>query len=151
MKKSVYLLSIGLLLAFATQATAQNRKQKKDEIKQRIYERKVAFIKEKVSMTADEEKAFWPMYNEYNQKKDAIREKFRETKKQQRKNGTTDYEKMNDLAIQIIVDEANLTADFYQKMKKILPAQKIHLVFEAEKDFKKQLLDKVRESSETKD
>jgi hypothetical protein len=151
MKKLVYLLSIGLLLAFATQATAQNRKQKKDEIKQRIYERKVEFIKEKVPMTAEEEKAFWPMYNEYNQKKDAIRKKFRETKKQQRKNGTTDYEKMNDLSIQIIVDEANLTADFYQKMKKILPAQKIHLVFEAEKDFKKQLLDKVRESSETKD
>jgi hypothetical protein len=149
MKK--YILLMGIVLFSVVAAQAQRFERKRDEIKQRVYERRVEFIKDKVPMTREEENAFWPTYNDYNLKKEAIKERVRDSRKNQRKEGVVDYERMNDQSVQMLVDEANLYADYYHKLKKLLPAQKIHLLFEAEKDFKKQLLDKVSGSPEPRD
>ena len=138
MKRVVVLICSILLVA--TFVSGQNRR---ELMKQRIYEKKVEFIKSQVTFTPDEEKAFWPLYKEYMTKKAAIREKFKDVRIQMRRGADINYEQYNDMVTQMAVDEATLIAVYYQKLKKVLPAQKIYQLFQAEKNFKKQLLEKV--------
>lgn len=144
-------LALSLVLLFGSVLQAQRKEQRRAEIKQRVYERKVEFLKERVPMSAEEDNAFWPIYSEYMKKKDVAREHLRDLKKQQRKSGQIDYEKLNDMTVQTLADEANLTLEYYKRMKRVLPPQKMYLLFEAEKDFKKQLLDKVSGNAEGRD
>jgi len=96
-----------------------------------------------VQLTPEEDKAFWPLYNDYMAKKDAIRDKFKDVRRHERGGGEINYEQYNDMMTQIAVDEASLLSVYYQKLKKVLPAQKIYQLFQAERNFKKELLDKV--------
>ncbi|MDR3706582.1 MAG: hypothetical protein P4L28_11840 [Paludibacteraceae bacterium] len=138
MKKAVGILFCSILLTSVV--FGQNRKQL---IKQKIYEKKVEFIKSQVAFTPEEEKAFWPLYNDYMAKKDVIRDKYKDARKYERGGGEINYEQYNDMVTQMAVDDASLRYNFYLKMKKVLPAQKIYQLFQAERNFKKELLDKV--------
>jgi hypothetical protein len=139
MKKVVAILCCSVLLT----GLAFGQNNRKQFIKQRIYEKKVEFIKSQVLFTPEEEKAFWPLYNDYMAKKDAIFDKYKDVRKHTRGGGEINYEQYNDMVTQIAVDQASLRYNFYLKMKKVLPAQKIYQLFQAERNFKKELLDKV--------
>ena len=44
----------------------------KEQIRERIKARKIAFITDKVGLTSKEAEIFWPIYNEYNMEKKDI-------------------------------------------------------------------------------
>lgn len=120
-----------------------NKEARRERFKMKMYERKVDFIKEQVAFTPEEEQAFFPVYNEYNEKKHEIRKKLRHARKEMNRSGATNYELINDLEVEAELADANLQAVYYQKFKKILSAEKIYQVKKAERDFKKSLVDKV--------
>ncbi|MEP4946352.1 MAG: hypothetical protein ABJU26_02325, partial [Flavobacteriaceae bacterium] len=45
---------------------------------ERIKTLKVAYITEKISLTSEEAQSFWPVYNDYEEKKHALRKKERD-------------------------------------------------------------------------
>jgi hypothetical protein len=124
------------MLAFVFASAQQTEKRKQ------FQQRKLAFIKQQVGFTAEEEKAFLPLYSDYSQKRRAASVKLREIKKNTKQTGS-DYEAFNNLTVQTQLEDARRLEAYYQKLKQILPAEKIYKLFQAEKDFKKQLLDKV--------
>lgn len=142
MKKAMLMLLCSIIMS--TLVFSQNRRQ---YVKQRIYEQKIEFIKSQVQLTPEEEKAFWPLYNDYRAKKDAIREQFKDVRKKFNQGNGSDanYVQYNDMMVQIAVSDATLLSSYYKKLKKVLPPQKIYQLFQAEKNFKKELLDKVTE------
>jgi len=105
--------------------------------------KKIAFIKQRVNMTDDEEKAFWPLYNELEQKKWEIsrqRDQWRLTKK----DGNTDFAKLNDLYIYSEVTRAKLARTYHEQFKKILPPEKLFRYYIAERDFKEKVLEEIK-------
>lgn len=108
--------------------------------------KKVAFIKERVSFTASEEKAFFPVYNEYLEKKAEVKQELRVMRRAIKKGEKVDYERYNDLVVKVEVEEAALSKEYYEKVKAILPAEKIYKLNMAEREFKKQLLESVHKS-----
>ena len=60
-----------IFLSFSVLSMAQ-KGEKRKEIKDKIESQKIAFITQKLSLTSDEAKVFWPIYNEYKTKKEAI-------------------------------------------------------------------------------
>ncbi|MBL0331125.1 MAG: hypothetical protein IPP64_17335 [Bacteroidetes bacterium] len=133
-----------LLLVFAIN-TAFAQGDKKDKIDAL----RAAFISKKVSFTAAESQAFWPLYNEMNDKLDAVRKTFR-----LQYNAKTNYDFATDkeaeayLAAELNVKqkEYELYKEYYDKFKKILPVKKVSAVRRAEEDFKKELIKIVKEN-----
>lgn len=136
------LIMISVFVGLSLQAQ-NNKELRREKFKMKMYERKLDFIKEQVSFTAEEEKAFFPVYNEYSLKKHEIRKKLREARREMNKSGVMNYELINDLEVETEQEDANLQAVYYQKFKKIISAQKIYEVKQAERNFKKKLVDKV--------
>lgn len=117
--------------------------------KDKIDALRAAFISKKVNFTATESQAFWPLYNEMNDKLEAGRKSFKI-----QYNAKTNYDFATDkeaeayLAAELSLKqkEFELYRDYYEKFKKVLPVKKVSAVRRAEEDFKKELIKIVKEN-----
>ena len=107
-----------------------------------------AFFTERAGLTEDEANAFFPLYNELQQKK---RELNRETRRIMRQEGgAATSEEQSLKAIDAIAETnikiAELEKEYLQKFKKVLPASKILKVQNAEEQFNSQILKDIQQS-----
>lgn len=135
MKKVLHIV-LCFLLSYA--ASAQNG-DKKDKIEAL----RAAFITEQLGLTSDESQKFWPVYNEYQDKLKAARKEF----KNQKASFSTDKEAQDFLDAELLLKqrEVALYKDYYDRFKKILPVKKVARLRQAEEEFKKILLEKLKE------
>jgi hypothetical protein len=145
MKASLkHIISTVILIFFISFAFAQP-----DSKKDKIDALRTAFIAKKVNFTPQETQAFWPLYNEMNDKLNVVRKTFR-----QQYNATTNYDfKTDKEAEAYLAAELNLKQkefeifrDYYDKFKKIIPVKKVAAVRRAEDDFKKELIKTIKEN-----
>ncbi|MDD3878213.1 MAG: hypothetical protein PHT69_16460 [Bacteroidales bacterium] len=151
MKKKIILSFCMLFFATSFSVFSQNqlRQQRLQEKKREIETKKVAFISEKLALTVAEAQAFWPVYNEFNDKKEELMKENRG----QRRQGTVNYDELSDEEVERIVDEeisrsesfVVLRKEFHLKIKEILPIRKVALFYDAEREFKKLLLKEARD------
>jgi hypothetical protein len=135
-----------LLLAVSFSSFAQPAKLEK----MKAY--KVAFLTTELNLTADEAAKFWPIYNDYSQKRNDLRFKgisrFRDRH-------NADYQKMSDKeASQMLAqieanedEEHQLRKKLMAEVKQVLPPVKILKLKKAEEDFNRKLLQQYREKS----
>ena len=111
---------------------------------------RVSFISSKVTLTNQEAQLFWPLYNEYNDKVDNFKKSFRQ---QFIKNvdfiSITDKEAESYLLAELTLKqkEYELSKEYYDKFKKVLPIKKIVLIRRAEEAFKKELIKNIKGNS----
>ncbi len=128
-----YIFFASFILFFVCGTYAQS-----DSKKEKIEALRAAFINKKVNFAPKEAEAFWPLYNEMNDKLDAVRKAFR-----QKYNSNTNYNFETDkeaeeyLNAELLVKqkEYEINKEYYDKFKKILPVKKVAAVRKAEKDF----------------
>lgn len=115
---------------------------------ERIKALKVAYITERVNLTTEEAQSFWPIYNEYEEKKQALRGKERMELKskiasiENLSNGESASLLNKYLAFQN--EKFNLEQDFVIKIKNVISPKKTLLLLEAEDDFRKKLIQQYR-------
>jgi hypothetical protein len=140
--KHIVLLFILALSAGGTMAQTDSKKEKIDALR-------VAFIKKQVSFTEQEAIAFWPLYNEMNDRLDAYRLAFRKQYPATANyNFATDREAEAYLNAELFLKqkEYELSKEYFEKFKKVLPVKKVVSVRRAEEDFKKELIKIVKEN-----
>jgi len=138
-------LTLLLLLSFFVNA---QDKSGKDKI--RAY--KIAFITEKLDLSADEAEKFWPIYNAYKKKKREIHTKEKtEIKTKIIDNGGVDNFSENE-SKEILKKLHKLRAEkketrenFIQNISKVLSAKKVLAYEIAEYEFHKKLMKKFKE------
>jgi len=105
---------------------------------------KIAFLTNKLNFTAKEAQVFWPLYNEYNQKIEALRKaKKSEYDEIKSKNGTPTDKEIAAYMEEVFATkqkELDVQKDYYAKYVKVLPMKKVALLYQAENQFKKELL-----------
>ena len=117
------------------------RIQRDEYVRQYLKQQKEALFVEVMGLTLDESKRFWPLYNEYSKKKDAISEKRREI------NNLLRYANLYNISekeaetlakqhIDLLVQETNLQQEYYRKYKIVLKPSKVVLIYKAEDAFK---------------
>ncbi|KOH42820.1 hypothetical protein [Sunxiuqinia dokdonensis] len=139
-----------LILFFLTIATASgflmaqpNKKHSEDWI-QKIKAEKVAFLTQKLELTPGEAQKFWPVYNEFEEKRFEIHMKRREMEwetmdkleglnQEQLKKITVDF-------IGLFQKEADLMKDYNEKFFEVLPAKKVVMLYDMENDFRSHML-----------
>ena len=140
--KYIY-ISLLWLMAFSALAQPGTKRDKIEALR-------VSFISSKVTLTNQEAQLFWPLYNEYNNKQGNIKKSFRQQFiKDVDFNAFTDKEAEAYLIAELLVKqkEYELSKEYYEKFKKVLPVKKIALIRRAEEDFKKELIKNIKGNS----
>lgn len=120
-----------------------------------VTSQKIAFFTEKIGLTPEEAEKFWPVYNAYWKKKNAIIEerqnKMSHYSKKQENLSPEEMEELADSYIHQEVQKAQLLKEYHEKFKNILPIHKVMKIYKADYQFKEYLLEKIRKSGEKKD
>jgi hypothetical protein len=115
---------------------------------QKIKSLKIAFITEKLDLSSEEAQVFWPIYNEYQEKRDALRKKERTQIKGKIKDaGELSEKEAKDLLDKYISfedDEEALDKEYLLKFNEAISAKKTLLLLRSEEEFKRQLIRQYR-------
>lgn len=116
---------------------------------EKIESLKIGFLTERLQLTPEEAKVFWPVYNQFQ---DEL-EKIRKQRKEGLRNLPEDLASMSEKDLEKIVDneivfrqeELDVIKKHHPKFKQVLPVRKVALLYKAEEDFKRKLLDIIKE------
>lgn len=150
-EKATLLLLVALLIG-SFEAFGQTGKKQAHEY---VTSQKIAFFTEKIGLTPEEAEKFWPVYNAYWKKKNAIT-KDRQNKmdyysRNQESLSDNEMRKLADSYIQQEIQKAQLLKEYHQKFKEILPIHKVMKIYKADYQFKEYLLKKIKNSGEDAD
>jgi hypothetical protein len=145
-------LSFLALFLLSTIGFTQPKGKKGGPIRERIRSERVAFITDRLSLSAEEAQRFWPVYNKFT-------DQLEEVKKQQRENRKTTNDKLavlSDKEVERLLQEelsaqqqiVDLQRKYQVELAKVIPVKKIAMLYKAEHDFKITLLRKMRESGQ---
>ena len=141
--KLKYTILFTFLLLSSLLSFSQN-----ENSREKIEAMKVAFITQELSLTTAEAQLFWPVYNDYEQKKKDIRKDLRQTQKGKLKNldqmSDKEIEEMIDLEIEYDQKELDLKKEYHSKLKKVLSMKKIALLYKTEDKFKRKILEQLK-------
>lgn len=99
-----------------------------------------AYITERLELTSAEAEKFWPVYREYGQKRRELREQFRKARQ-----GDTDEKELVDLDLKTKQQELDLEKEYSQRFLKIIDAEKLLKLRQAEGDFRKLVMRQVQQ------
>lgn len=115
---------------------------------EKIKSLKVAFITEKLSLSSKEAQEFWPVYNAYEEKRDALRKREHTEIRNKIKNVERLSEKESAQLlkqhIQLEEEEEELENEFLKEVSTVISSKKTLILLRAEKDFKRQLIKQYR-------
>ncbi|HEY1024660.1 MAG TPA: hypothetical protein VGE26_05800 [Sphingobacteriaceae bacterium] len=140
--KLIFKLVMILVLAFPAFAQSQERSKKHGEIEAI----KAAFITKKLDLTADEAKEFWPVYNAYQKELSAL---FRQ-KRQNIRNADGNPSQRLSVDLDFDGQILNVKKNYRKEFEKILPPQKVLTLYQAEREFREQLIKELRERRHNK-
>lgn len=147
MKRYIYSFILLFAICSYTPLTAQkdnDRQAHKSERIQKFIAERQAFLSKESGMTAEEAKAFFPLYDEMNHKRFLInrevRKKIREIVNEGKKVTDAEYLKLVDDLEAIPQKEAEINKGYYAQFKKILSPEKLFKLKMAEDRFMKMTL-----------
>ncbi len=139
-------LSILTCCLFCAALSAQPDPEKQGE---RIAAYRIAVFTEVLNLTPEEAQGFWPLYNEFQSKREQVQKQMKPSKQ---------LESMNDAEVEEYLkkhfelrqQEVDLEKDLAQKLRKVLPVRKIAKLPVAEREFRERLIAKLKEMKERK-
>lgn len=140
-----YLMLICLLLCVgASTVSAQPKKEARAD---KIKAYRVAVFTEILNLSSEEAQDFWPIYNEYLDKRESLQKELKMTRQidGMNDNEVEDYIKKY---FELRNKELDLEKDLTQKLRKVLPLRKIAKIPVAEREFREALVQKLQEARE---
>ncbi len=140
--------------AKAQQEKHSNRPQRiqTDSKHKKIEAQRIAFITKELDLTPAEAKIFWPVYNEYNSKRHELRNSFHNsddlTKEEIEKLTEKEASQILEAQIAEVQKYLDLRKEYHAKFKSVLPAVKVLKLYNAEREFQKMLIDKLRQNNQ---
>ena len=138
--------AMALLLAAFSTAHAQRRSE--EEIK-RIQDAKVAIITNRLSLTPEQSAGFWPVYNEFSQKRREIHRAQRKIVNDKKAEGKTDEQVLNNLkeVQELRQKELDLEKEYQNRFLKVISAAQVIELYKAEKTFNDMLLQRLKQKN----
>jgi hypothetical protein len=154
MKKRLLRVSLTACLLFAMMfafgQAAGVQKDVKQQKKEMIQAQKVAFITRELQFGTEEAQKFWPLYNEFNAKKDEIAKSKKELAKDARKTGIDQLsdkqaEDLINTELQCEQQILDLKKEYKDKFKAVIGPKKVIKLYQSEKKFNSFLLKQLKE------
>lgn len=135
---------IALFFVFMLAADAQPGERSKEKIE--AY--KIAFFTEKLQLTPEESKDFWPLFNQFEDERDGLKNSY---KLEDRKIELMSDKEVEDFVMQHFEMEEKLVKlrrDYSRRLMEVLPIRKIALLQRIDNDFKRHLLEQIQKRQE---
>ena len=137
-----------LILILILMVCAKGLAQPSGKMQERIKAQKVAFITEKLNLSTEEAQGFWPIYNAFEAKVEALRKGDLRDIKMKMRNGNVSESEANGLLNKLMNAETtmhNSKMKLMNDLKQVISAEKIIRLKAAEDAFNKKLLERLRE------
>lgn len=120
--------------------------QKREAASEKIEAYRIAFYTQKLDLSEEESKAFWPIYNAYQKE-------LKELKQSERKISRGNYDEMSDKELEEAMEkrfelrqkQLDLEKRYYKKFKAVLPMKKVAKLPQIERAFRTALLKRMKE------
>ena len=147
MKKSI--LSILLIIPLtAVLLNAQPRRGPSPEQQEKFRSMKIAYYTEALELSSEEAEKFWPVFNEYEAKKNELhkarRTLFREYMNDMESISDGEAEKMIDNYFEFQKKELAQEIEFYDRIREVLPPRKTMKLHLTEMRFREHMLKQLR-------
>lgn len=135
-------LTILCLTLLSISLQAQNNAEERNE---KIKAYRVAMFTEILNLSPEEAQGFWPLYNEYLDKRESLQ---RELKMNRQIDGMNDNEVEDYVKkyFELRSREIDLEKELSQKLRKVLPLRKIAKIPIAEREFRESLVKRLQEA-----
>ena len=144
--KRIFILSI-IFSSFITISFSQD----KDENIERVKAQKVAFFTEKMNLNCETSQQFWPIYNDFFDKKSNLYSQIRTLRHDlnNKMDQLTDDQKNKalNLILKLKVEGAELEQTYHKRFAKILTTNQLILLYQAEHEFRKKMIDHLHSQS----
>ncbi|WP_231427068.1 MULTISPECIES: hypothetical protein [Pedobacter] len=133
-------------LMFLLPATLLAQRTKGEEIESL----KIAFFTQKLDLSPEEAKVFWPIYNDMQTEQNALRKERMQKMISYRK--TTEIDNLSDAQVQSLITsefdfkqrDLNLDKKYYNRLKSNLPIKVVGKFYRAQEGFKRELLNRFK-------
>ena len=141
-----------LLLAAAPAAYAQGGLGggggRKGQRLAQIENAKIAFITNRVALTQDQAQKFWPLYNEFSTRRRELNRNGRLLRRDVTEGLTEQQIRENfTQAFAMRQQELNLEKEYFDKFQKAISLRQVAQLFQAERDFTKEVIKRVASRS----
>lgn len=100
-----------------------------------------------LNLTPEEAQQFWPVYNEYTDRREQIQQDLK-ANKQLDQMSDAEVEEQIRRHFEMKQRELDLEKEAYQKLRKVLPLRKVAKLPAAEREFRESLVKKLQEARE---
>ncbi|OON67003.1 hypothetical protein B0919_20365 [Hymenobacter sp. CRA2] len=112
---------------------------------ERLENARIAYITDKISLTPDQAQRFWPLFNEFTDKRRELRKQTKMGLRGQ------DFTAMSDKDIRAALDqqfklrqsEINLEKEYVDRFQKVITLRQVAQLLQAERDFTKALIQRL--------
>ena len=127
------LLTIGLLL-IASLVYGQGD----DDAREKIKATRIAMITEKLGLSPEQAQQFWPVYNEFTDRREELVMEYRQAERAAKARGNTeeDQRKLLDLRHNLKQRELNLEKDYSERLLNVIDTRQLSQLRGAEEDFR---------------
>lgn len=132
-------------MALLSITTASAQRKSEEEIK-RIQDAKVAIITNRLNLTPEQSTGFWPVYNEYSQKRKEIHRAQRKIINDKKAEGQTDDQVLNNLkeVQELRQKELDLEKEYQNRFLKVISASQVIELYKAERTFNDMLIQRLK-------
>jgi len=147
MKRKIIVLAIFAAFTLAQVAAQTANRERLDAFK-------IAFFTKRLNLSSQEAEKFWPVYNEYQNMRIKIQLERQQLNRAFNQNvanlSDRDITELGDKLIGLEVKEAELAVEFHKRVKTILPPAKVLRLYQAENQYRAQLLNELQERREVR-
>ena len=130
-----------LIAAINQMAFGQNQ-----EMRQKIESARIALITERLDLTPEQAEKFWPLYNEFRKKNQALKKTYDEAKSELNPETATEEEKkaILNLGLKLKEEKVQLEKEYAQLMLNVISAEQLMALRKAEEDFRRMILQQIQ-------
>lgn len=115
---------------------------------ERVKAAKVAYLTRELGLSPQEAEKFWPVYNEFENRREDLRHRMRDLMDERETGGYGSDERANtalDEWMSLREQELQLEKNFRKSMTGILPSRRLVVLHQAEREFQRELLKRLQE------
>ena len=140
--KAVFKIIFLSVMAISAFAQDEDLPQPQDQkVRDKIEAARIAYITDQLQLTPGEAEKFWPIYREFAERRRGIRQQMREARNADP--AQTDQEAV-DQQFKMKQQELDLEKDYSGRLLKVISAQKLRSLPQAERKFRQMILDQIQ-------
>lgn len=152
MKKAICLMVWGLITLTTVWAQPENPSQGPEKRKEKVEALKRSYYSEKLALTPAEAEKFWPIYNEFRKKEDALKKEGKAGKKKGEEPKYTEKEALAEIdrVAQQKKAHIDLETQFLKDCMPVLGSDRVMRLTQIDREFQRELLQHMKERKEGK-